>query len=200
MLKRFLFFCFVSVLLLFPCLANADITQIPEGVYLGKADFGSTTKHPLFGKLFIIASSGHIVGFSSPQNNPLLPTSFDETDLEGDFFTFTINGKVLKLKSNTNKFPKGIARFVKSNLFSSFKGYYSNESGGVVNVSADGLAIIFLGQGFGYVTFGKVSNEGVFNQLFGKKAFVISTDFSNNSVTVNVTRNGMTSSRTMFKN
>ena len=216
-MKKFIVFTFVIISLIFLLMpSHANISDIREGAYRGKAFFGSSPKHPLPGSLYIIVANDHITGFSFLEDNPVTRNIFfDQTESVGGF-TFKPRGLAISMRP-TNKVTgpngSGNAKLVRdSNQNTSpFTGYYSlkedlgvpEEHKSYINIGPDGTCIISLDYIHSYTTdhelyFGKIDNNGNFEKIFGFD-LNLSFKFMDNSVTISEKDKTITTSVTLFK-
>ena len=215
-MKKFIILTVIIISFIFLLPSYANISNLREGAYRGKAFFGSSPKHPLPSSLFIVVANNHITGFSFLEDNPVTRNIFfDQIEPVGGF-TFKSNGLTISMKP-TNKVTgpngSGNAKLVRSSNknTSPFKGYYVFEEdvGGLekqrsyINIGPDGTCVISLANLHSYTSehelyFGKIDNNGNFEKAFGFD-LNLSFKFIDNSVTISERDKTITTSVTLSK-
>lgn len=175
---------FICLCVLFINPSYADVCSIPEGTYVGKAlvqnVHGGANKIPLF----IIVANNRITGFYAPEDqNPPQGASINQTEVNSGFnffITTTSRGDFLNFNVSGLQLPTGKAKKINPKTTLGFHGYYIYEDtggffiagspGDFLNVSASGtlVARVTAFMNFNFF-FGRVNNEGGFEQIFPEK-------------------------------
>ncbi len=160
--------------------AGQTALGIPEGLYNGNITFNvNGDVRP--GRFWIVASNDFIFGLVSLRKYtlPLIFSTIHLLDCSDDF-NFVYKNRALKLKSNSSASfqANGTGKLVSAGNGNPYQGFYfskGDQNTALMNVSADGKAIIILGVYIDAdVFYGEIDSMGNFTKITGSRNVKIS--------------------------